>query len=538
VAVIQISKIQVRRGKAEGQGSSLPQLASGELGWAVDTQALYIGNGSVTEGAPAVGNTEILTEHSDIFQLANTYTYKNNVIVQTGPTASAPVERSLQDRLDDIVDARSFGIIGDESDCSVALQRAIDQLFLNPATQANPNSRVTLVLAPGEYTLSTTIYLPPYTSIKGAGKDKTIFTLTSTQVGFATVNGTVVPGNYVATETNSYNNQARYINLDEMTIQTTDIANALLVDSCRNSVFSNLRLLGPDPEVAEANEISKAIQLNAEVAAANCASNVFSDIEIKGFSVASYSDYDITDNYWRNCKVENCKYGIEFGTGTTIGLLGQLTGPVSNVVENSIFDNISRQALWVKEGTLNVSRNNKFYSVGNNAGTPLNSTYSVIKFESTNNQSISDYFARFAELAYENAYYTRIFTPIVEGDCVYQLSNNDNVDVYQASIAYRLFKLPANQNASYTIDYFYESTAVDAKRHGTLFITFDVINGNVIVKDEYSYVGDVSFQTNLTLTAVLDDLDFDTVPDSLSVMLTNNTSLDTGFIRFNTKSKQ
>tara|TARA_B110000503_G_C7134977_1_gene408409 strand:+ start:131 stop:1747 length:1617 start_codon:yes stop_codon:yes gene_type:complete len=538
VAVIQISKIQVRRGKAEGQGSSLPQLASGELGWAIDTQALYIGNGSVTEGAPAVGNTKILTERSDIFQLANTYTYKNKLIVQTGVSASSPIERSLQDRLDDIVDAKSFGIIGNGSDCSIALQRAIDQLFLNPATQASPNSRVTLVIGPGEYTLSTTIYLPPYTSIKGAGKDKTIFTLSSNTPGFATVNGTAVPGNYSGIEVSSYNNQARYINFDGMTLQTTVNANALLINSCRNSVFSNLRLLGPDPETFQEDENSKAIRLEAQIAAANCTSNVFSDIEVKGFSIASYSDYDITDNYWKNCKIENCKFGITLGTGTTIGLLGQVTGPVNNIIENSIFDNISRHALWVKEGTLNVSRNNKFYSVGNNAGTTANSTHSIIKFESKNNQSILDYFARFAELAYVNAYYNRIFTPLIEGDCAYQLNTNDEVDVYQASIAYRLFKLPANQNASYTIDYFYESTAVDARRHGTLFITFDVVNGNIIVKDDYSYVGDSGFQTNLTLTAVLDDLNFDTTPDSLSIMLTNNTSLDTGFIRFTTKSKQ
>jgi hypothetical protein len=41
VAVVQISRIQVRRGK-KGQ-TNLPQLASGELGWAVDSQELYIG---------------------------------------------------------------------------------------------------------------------------------------------------------------------------------------------------------------------------------------------------------------------------------------------------------------------------------------------------------------------------------------------------------------------------------------------------------------------------------------------------------------
>lgn len=65
MAVWQISKIQVRRGK-KGAGTGIPQLSSGELGWAIDSQELFIGNGSLTEGAPAVGNTRILTEH-DLF---------------------------------------------------------------------------------------------------------------------------------------------------------------------------------------------------------------------------------------------------------------------------------------------------------------------------------------------------------------------------------------------------------------------------------------------------------------------------------------
>ena len=43
MAVVQISRIQHRRGR-KNQGTGLPQLASGEIGWAIDTQELYIGN--------------------------------------------------------------------------------------------------------------------------------------------------------------------------------------------------------------------------------------------------------------------------------------------------------------------------------------------------------------------------------------------------------------------------------------------------------------------------------------------------------------
>ena len=87
MAVVQISRIQVRRGQ-KNQGSGVPQLSGGEFGWAVDSRELYIGNGSVAEGAPAVGNTKIITEHDDLFTLANTYTYPMTKQFQTGVTSS------------------------------------------------------------------------------------------------------------------------------------------------------------------------------------------------------------------------------------------------------------------------------------------------------------------------------------------------------------------------------------------------------------------------------------------------------------------
>ena len=60
MAILQISKIQHRRGLQD----DLPQLSSAELGWSIDTRKLYIGNGTVDEGAPTEGVTEILTENS------------------------------------------------------------------------------------------------------------------------------------------------------------------------------------------------------------------------------------------------------------------------------------------------------------------------------------------------------------------------------------------------------------------------------------------------------------------------------------------
>lgn len=71
MAIVQISQIKHRRGTQE----NLPQLASAELGWSIDTRQLYIGNGTLTEGAPEIGNTEILTEYSVIPGVPSTQTF-------------------------------------------------------------------------------------------------------------------------------------------------------------------------------------------------------------------------------------------------------------------------------------------------------------------------------------------------------------------------------------------------------------------------------------------------------------------------------
>jgi hypothetical protein len=84
MAVIQISRIQHRRGLE----SDLPNLASAELGWSVDTRKLYIGNGTTEEGAPSLGRTEILTQYSILdFEssfTANIATLQGNVVVLEG----------------------------------------------------------------------------------------------------------------------------------------------------------------------------------------------------------------------------------------------------------------------------------------------------------------------------------------------------------------------------------------------------------------------------------------------------------------------
>lgn len=75
MAIVQISRITNRKGLQE----NLPQLAGAELGWSIDQRRLFIGNGTLQEGAPEIGNTEILTEFSEVIPPPNVVELLNNI---------------------------------------------------------------------------------------------------------------------------------------------------------------------------------------------------------------------------------------------------------------------------------------------------------------------------------------------------------------------------------------------------------------------------------------------------------------------------
>jgi hypothetical protein len=178
MAVTQISRIQHRRGLEQ----DLPQLSSAELGWSVDTRQLYIGNGTLEEGAPIVGVTRVLTEH-DITDLTSnssftSYTFIGNAAgyaSQTGPSALAPVVRSYQDKFDDFVNVRDFGAVGDGiTDDTSALNRVIQQIYKSTVSPTEAKARRTIYFPGGTYLTSDTVLIPTYARLVGDGLSSTI----------------------------------------------------------------------------------------------------------------------------------------------------------------------------------------------------------------------------------------------------------------------------------------------------------------------------------------------------------------------------
>jgi hypothetical protein len=183
MAVVQISKIQQRRGQKLLSG--LPQLSSAELAWAVDTQELYIGNGSVGEGAPYVGNTRILTEHDNLLALAGSYKF-----AEPDLSITASVFRSIQTKLDEIeVSVIDFGPEPDPStDHTEYFHIAFNQLFQN----ADTKFRKVLVVPNGHYYFKTTLKIPSNVILKGETRTGVILDIGTTGIEFLSESGSDV----------------------------------------------------------------------------------------------------------------------------------------------------------------------------------------------------------------------------------------------------------------------------------------------------------------------------------------------------------
>lgn len=537
MAVVSISRIQLRRGR-KNAGTGLPQLASGELGWAIDAQELYIGNGAVSEGAPFVGNTKILTENENLFDLANNYTYKSDIsFISTGVNPSVPVTRSLQQRLDDYVSIKSFGAAGDASDQTAEIQNALFQLFLNDASKNSTTSRVTLHLDPGDYTVSSTIYLPPYTTIAGAGQQKTVINYTGTGPMFRTINSDSLPDLIAEDSTTSTENQSTNLNMSGMTINVSTSETVFFLYSVKNSQFADIEILGNWDINSQVVNTNSAIKLESLSSAVTCKDNVFENITVKNMAYAVYSDYDITSNHFTNCRLETLGKGIIFGESTIQGSLGQQTGPVSNTVKNSRFNDIKEQAIWVNYGYANASENNRYFSVGNNGGNSLTPTYPVIQYDEPGNSTNNDWFERSQDLGYNQNYLFNIpYIPEVDGPVTYQNHYSHKLNVNEQNTFQKFFRLPGNSKKRMIIDYVYSSSAYNITRTGVLEVSVDPVGNFISSSEEFDYAGDENFVENLQFKFETRDEDGDSLVDTVAVMMLNSSLNDIGEFNYTIKT--
>jgi hypothetical protein len=367
MAVYQISKIQIRRGKSR-TGPGFPQLASGELGWAVDSQELYIGNGSISEGAPTVGNTKILTSKdivsggSGLISILE-HTYKSNdASIITGPSVSFPIVRSLQTILDDTINAYDFGAVGDGvTDDTNALQRAINQLFANLnlksflTTPEGVKRRVVLRLSGGIYKTLDTLTIPSYATIIGAGIDKTIIEYTGL--------GTAIRCTPDSDSTYPVINP-RYIHLEGLTIQSNEVATiGLDAANAGNSVFQDIKIVG-NWTVGNSPD-NKGININS-IAVTTADNVIFNNIIINKYYYSVYAGNSATHITFNNGVISNTYIGFALG----VDLDNTVAGPSNFHISNYKFNQISMQAFVSNIATNNSITNCDLTNVGGDNTAP------------------------------------------------------------------------------------------------------------------------------------------------------------------------
>ena len=226
MSIIQISKIQIRRG-LKNSGIGVPQLSSAEFAWAVDTQELFIGNGSIAEGAPYVGNTKILTEHDNILELLGSYQY-----ALSDPSITLSVPRALQGKIDEIeVSVMDFGAVGDGStDNTQAFNDALRELFSN----VNEAFKKVLKVPNGEYLFLGNLFLPSTVILRGETQLGSVLNIDSNNILCVTETG-----ESVSFFTSS--NRPRNILISNITIKHT--TGQTVLTGVADSLFDRVRFV-------------------------------------------------------------------------------------------------------------------------------------------------------------------------------------------------------------------------------------------------------------------------------------------------------
>jgi hypothetical protein len=388
VAIVQISRITQRKGQLD----DLPQLGGAEFGYAVNERRLFIGNGTLQEGAPVIGNTEILTEFSNIFELQNTYTYKGEAagyVAQTGPAAGSPITQSLQARLDSFVVVTDFGAVGDGiTDNTDAINRAMFELYCR---SNNVAARRGLYFPAGVYLISESIIIPPFAYLYGDGPTASVIMMDQSS-DVSSLNSYVARTGDSLQQTGAQigNNGATppmEISIQNMGFQSIQEIDLFLVDTAHDTTFINCGFAGP----LTVTQIATGAEGNISGIVFNSTGSlIVNNISLQQclFTNTTYASH-VTDVV-QGIAFTDCHFDTLFEGIYVDQVLGGT--PEGIRIVSSTFDNIFQRGVVFENSYRCVSAFNTFYDVGNRfSATP---TDPVIYINEATNTSINDMFAR------------------------------------------------------------------------------------------------------------------------------------------------
>ncbi len=392
MAITQISRITHRKGLQE----NLPQLTGAELGWSLDERRLFIGNGKLVDGAPIIGNTEILTQFSNILSISTGYTYKGTLAgyeVVTGPIPSTPVNRTLQEKFDDFASVRDFGAVGDGvTDDTDAINRALFELF---ARETNTEVRRSLFFPAGTYRVTGCIEVPSFAKLWGEGANSStiryegsIVTCAMRTADSKQQTGSGI-GNFGAIPPSN-------IEISSLTIQSTvhhDEA-IMFVEQATECYFDSVHFAGPgttaDITVAD-SDAAVTIRSTAAVVTKNI---TFDKCSTSGTGIGLDINAECRGITFSNGRFDTHYKGVVIGESPVDG------GPTGVRISQNTFDNISRQGIIIGmpghfiEVSFNISAFNMFYDVGNTFGGAGSPTFPIVDIHAKNNASYGDMFNR------------------------------------------------------------------------------------------------------------------------------------------------
>jgi hypothetical protein len=391
VAIVQISRITNRKGLQV----ELPQLAGAELGWSIDERRLFIGNGTLEEGAPVIGNTEILTEFSDILAFQTTYTYKGEAagyIVQTGADANAPVTQSLQSWMDQWASVKDFGAVGDgTTDDTDAINRALYQLFCR---EINPQIRRSLFFPAGVYKVNSTIIIPPYATLYGEGSDNSVIQMALGDDSALRAYVARTGDSLQQTGANIGNNGAivpQYVTINNLGFETLDNGvDVLLVEDANNCTFSNVNFMGPLTTTDLDTDVDNIAGVRFDsTASLVCSAITFDRCTFNGLTYGINTDEQVQGVTVSNSKFDTLYNGVLLGTVSPV-----LGGPTGFRLLHNFFDSIYAEGIIIGAVSLNATGYNIFYDVGNHFNGTLSPSTSIITINNSNNICVSDMFER------------------------------------------------------------------------------------------------------------------------------------------------
>ena len=526
MAVVQISKIQVRRGQ-KNSNSGIPQLSSAEFAWAVDSQELFIGNGSVLEGAPYVGNTKILTEHDNILELASSYQFAHN---DTSITLSVP--RELQYKLDEYVSVADFGAVGDGStDCVTAFETAFTQLFRN----VDENYRKVLLVPNGEYLFLTDIRIPSGVILRGETELGVVLNISSHNVRFITSDGKEI-ADFTST------NRPTNVTISNLTIKRT--TGQLVLSGLGSSTLDSVKFKG---EYSLGNTVSSlttepsAVVWNNDIEGIKVTDITFKSCTFEANSINIKCVQTVA--FDTTVKFDNCRFFISDTAIYIVGVTENLiTGRYQDnkwQINDCEFEEVANQAFRSTYGRGTLIQRCKFKTCGTSTNLASSPTDAIVYFGQKINNVVIDCTSDRQQAA--GVVTSSSVASVVE---VYNADRSNFVDrnysVIYYTVSFRPLAVISALNKYYKINYFLSLDVFS--RIGTLTITVGDNLSQVSISDEYQYSPNTitplpgsdggAIMTNFEFNAELKDNDGDSGIETILLSYKNPSSGITGNISF------